>query len=66
MKSINKIFAAGAIALVMGVGATSCMDDLNVIPEYPTAKTWEDVMNDPDQYLPQAFSKCYSHIRAST
>ena len=65
MKRINKIFAAGAIALAMGVGATSCMDDLNVIPEYPTAKTWEDVMNDPDQYLPQAFSKCYSCLAVS-
>ena len=65
MKSINKIFVAGAVALSLGFGATSCVDDLNVTPEYPTAKTWEDVMNDPDQYLPQAFSKCYSCLAVS-
>ena len=65
MKSINKIFVAGAVALCLGLAATSCVDDLNVLPEYPTAKTWEDVMNDPDQYLPQAFSKCYSCLAVS-
>ena len=65
MKSINKIFVAGAVVLSLGLGATSCIDDLNVTPEYPTAKTWEDVMNDPDQYLPAAFMKCYSSLAVS-
>lgn len=60
MKSINKIFFAGAVALTLGIGASSCVNDLDLKPESATSYSWADIEANPDEYLPQAFNKCYA------
>lgn len=65
MKYINKIFAAGCLALGLGLGATSCINDLDVMPESSTQRMGTDIEGDPDQYLPAMLSKCYSVLAVS-
>ena len=65
MKSLSKIFAAVAVVLGMGLGATSCINDLDVEPQNSTTLTWADVQKNPDKYLPEVFAKCYSVLAVS-
>lgn len=65
MKSLSKIFAAVAVVLGMGLGATSCINDLDVEPQDSTTLTWADVQKNPDKYLPEVFAKCYSVLAVS-
>lgn len=65
MKYISKFLAAGCVALGMGLGMTSCIGDLDLVPEDPNQFTWADVEKDPDTYLPQVFAKCYSVLAVS-
>ena len=60
MKSINKIFFFFLVALTLGIGASSCVNDLDLKPESATSYSWADIEANPDEYLPQAFNKCYA------
>lgn len=65
MKKCNKYIVAGAVALTLGMGASSCINDLDVTPPDPSTLTWADVESDPDLYLPQMFNKCYASFTMS-
>lgn len=63
--SIKNIIAAGCVTLGLGLGMTSCVGDLDVMPNDPNSLTWADVEKDPDKYLPEVFAKCYSVLAVS-
>ena len=64
MKSyINKIFSVLCVALMLGM--SSCIGDLDLLPNDPNQLTPDKFKENPELYLSQAMAKCYSGMAVS-
>lgn len=64
MKSyINKIFTILCVALMLGM--TSCIGDLDLVPNDPNELTSDKFQEDPETYLMAVMAKCYSGMAVS-
>ncbi|MFI3240049.1 MAG: RagB/SusD family nutrient uptake outer membrane protein [Bacteroidales bacterium] len=64
MKSyINKIFTLLCVALMLGM--TSCIGDLDLVPNDPNTLTSDKFKENPSEYLMAVMAKCYSGMAVS-
>ncbi|MEG1539087.1 MAG: RagB/SusD family nutrient uptake outer membrane protein [Muribaculaceae bacterium] len=64
MKSyINKIFSIACAILIMSM--SSCIGDLDLLPNDPTQLTPDKFKEHPKEYLMQVMAKCYSSLAVS-
>lgn len=63
MKSINKIFSILGVSLALGL--SSCVGDLDRLPNDPNQLTADKFAENPGEYLMQVMAKCYSGMAVS-
>lgn len=63
MKSITKIFSVLGVSLALGL--SSCVGDLDLLPNDPNQLTANKFAENPSEYLMQVMMKCYSGMAVS-
>ena len=63
MKSITKIFSVLGVSLALGL--SSCVGDLDLLPNDPNQLTANKFAENPSEYLMQVMMKCYSGMAIS-
>lgn len=64
MKSyINKIFSMACVILIMSM--SSCIGDLDLLPNDPTQLTPDKFKENPKEYIKQVMAKCYLGLAVS-
>ena len=63
MKSLNKIFSVLGVSLALGL--SSCVGDLDLLPNDPNQLTADKFAENPEEYIMQVMAKCYSGMAVS-
>ena len=63
MKSISKIFSVLGVSLALGM--SSCVGDLDLLPNDPNSLTADKFAENPSEYIMQVMMKCYSGMAVS-
>ncbi len=63
MKSLSKIFSVLGVSLALGL--SSCVGDLDLLPNDPNSLTADKFAENPEEYLMQVMAKCYSGMAVS-
>ena len=60
---INKLVIA--LAMLVALGTTSCIGDLDIMPNDPNQLTPDKFQENPEKYIMQVMAKCYSSLAVS-
>ena len=60
---INKLVIA--LAMLVALGTTSCVGDLDLLPNDPNQLTPDKFQENPEKYIMQVMAKCYSSLAVS-